>query len=75
MHHGGFDGNGSQVTPMKRIERPIGVYVMTAYDSLVVGVIPLLTFVFAVRASEEEFPFFLAYQLAAVAGGNYRALA
>lgn len=32
---------------------------MAAYDFLVVGVIPLLTFVFAVRNSEEEFSFLL----------------
>lgn len=44
---------------MRRIERPIGLYIMAAYDFLVVGVIPLLTFVLAVRNSEEEFSFVL----------------
>ena|SRR6185295_14450539 len=44
---------------MKRIERPLGVYLTTAYDFLVVGVIPLLTFVFALRNSDSEFPFYL----------------
>jgi hypothetical protein len=32
---------------------------MTGYDFLVVGVIPLLTFIFAIRGSDAEFPFFL----------------
>lgn len=32
---------------------------MAAYDFLVVGVIPLITFVFALRNSEMEFPFLL----------------
>ena len=40
-----------------RIQRPIGVYIMTAYDFLVVGVIPLLTLVFALRNSDAEYPF------------------
>ena len=44
---------------MRRIERPLGLYLMTAYNIVVVGVIPLLTFVLAVRNSEEEFPFVL----------------
>ena len=44
---------------MRRIQKPLGVYIVTAYDFLVVGVIPLLTFVFAVRNSDEEFPFLL----------------
>lgn len=44
---------------MRRIERPIGLYIIAAYDILVVGVIPLMTFVFAVRNSDEEFPFVL----------------
>lgn len=44
---------------MRRIQRPIGVYVLAVYDFLVVGVIPLLTFVFALRNSEAEFPFLL----------------
>src|SRR6185369_16091496 len=44
---------------MRRIERPIGVTVMGVYDVLVVGIIPLLTFVFSVRNSEAEVPFFL----------------
>ena len=42
---------------MRRIQRPIGVSIIAVYDFLVVGVIPLLTFVFAVRNSEQEFPF------------------
>jgi hypothetical protein len=44
---------------MKRIQRPIGVYLMTAFNIVVVGVIPLLTFVLAVRNSEAEFSFVL----------------
>jgi len=42
---------------MRRIERPLGVYYMTAYNIGVVGVIPLLTFVLAVRNSEAEVSF------------------
>src|ERR1051325_10367769 len=44
---------------MRRIQRPVGVHVMAAYDFLVVGVIPLLTFVLALRNSGEEYPFLL----------------
>lgn len=42
---------------MRRIERPLGLYIMVAYDFVVVGVIPLLTFVLAVRNSEAEVSF------------------
>lgn len=44
---------------MRRIERPLGVYLMTAYNIVVVGIIPLLTFVLAVRNSEAESSFIL----------------
>ena len=44
---------------MRRIQRPIGVSVIAVYDVLVVGVIPLLTFVLSVRNSDEEVSFFL----------------
>lgn len=44
---------------MRRIERPLGLYLMTAYNIIVVGVIPLLTFVLAVRNSDAEFSFVL----------------
>ena len=44
---------------MRRIERPLGLYMMAAYDFLVVGVIPLLTFVLALRNSDAEVPFVL----------------
>src|ERR1041385_6731331 len=43
---------------MRRIEKPIGLYLITAYDFLVVGVIPLLTFILAARNSEAEVPVF-----------------
>jgi hypothetical protein len=42
---------------MRRIERPLGVYLMTAYNIVAVGVIPLSTFVLSVRNSEAEVPF------------------
>ena len=45
---------------MRRIERPLGVYIMAAYDFLVVGVIPLLLFVLEARNSEAEVSFVLA---------------
>ena len=38
----------------KRIDRPLGVYLITIYDFLVVGLIPLLTFVLFVRNSDTE---------------------
>src|SRR5262249_42265251 len=38
----------------------IGLYVMAAFDFLVVGVIPLLTFVLSARNSEEEVSLVLA---------------
>jgi hypothetical protein len=44
---------------MRRIERPVGVTVMAVYDVVVVGIIPLLTFVFSVRNSDAEVPFFI----------------
>jgi len=51
---------------MKRIERPLGVYLMTAYNIVVVGIIPLLTFVLAVRNSEAESSFVLVLLTVAV---------
>jgi len=42
---------------MRRIEKPIGVHLMMAYNIVVVGVIPLVTFVLAVRNSEGEVSF------------------
>ncbi len=38
----------------KRIDRPLGVYLITIYDFLVVGLIPLLTFVLFLRNSDTE---------------------
>jgi hypothetical protein len=38
----------------KRIERPIGVYLITIYDFVAVGLIPLLAFVFYLRHSDTE---------------------
>ena len=41
-------------TRKKRIDRPLGVYLITIYDFLVVGLIPLLTFVLFARNSDTE---------------------
>src|SRR2546423_142165 len=41
----------------KRIEKPIGVYIITIYDFLVVGLIPLLMLVIFLRKSDVELPF------------------
>lgn len=38
----------------KRIERPLSVYLVTIYDFLVVGLIPLLTLVLFLRNSDTE---------------------
>src|SRR6202158_136430 len=38
----------------KRIDRPLGVYLTTVYDLLVVGLIPLLTFFLFARNSDSE---------------------
>ncbi len=38
----------------KRIDRPLGVYLITIYDFLVVGLIPLLIFVLFLRNSDTE---------------------
>src|SRR6266404_3988983 len=38
----------------KRIDRPLGVYLITTYDFLVVGLIPLLTFFLFARNSDTE---------------------
>jgi len=41
----------------KRIDRPLGVYLITTYDFLAVGLIPLLTFVLFLRNSDTELSF------------------
>lgn len=41
-------------TRRKRIERPLGVHLVTIYDFLVVGLIPLLTLVLFLRNSDTE---------------------
>jgi hypothetical protein len=38
----------------KRIDRPLGVYFITIYDFLVVGLLPLLMFGFYLRNSDSE---------------------
>src|SRR6185436_6765562 len=38
----------------KRIDRPLGVYLITIYDFLVVGLIPLVTFFLFARNSDAE---------------------
>ena len=41
----------------KRIDRPLGVYLIAIYDFLFVGLVPLLTFVLFLRRSDTELPF------------------
>lgn len=41
----------------KRIDRPLGVYLITIYDFLFVGLVPLLTLVLFLRHSDAEFSF------------------
>ena len=41
----------------KRIDRPLGVYLITIYDFLFVGLVPLLTLVLFLRNSDAEFSF------------------
>ena len=40
----------------KRIDRPLGVYLITIYDFLFVGLVPLLTLVLFLRHSDNEVP-------------------
>lgn len=43
---------------MRRIEKPLGLYILATADFLVIGVMPLLTFILAARNSETEVPVF-----------------
>jgi hypothetical protein len=47
-----------ETTRKKRIERPLGVYIVTVCDFLFVGLVPLLTLVLFLRGSDVELPFY-----------------
>ena len=42
----------------RRIAKPIGLYIITAFDFLAVGLVPLLVVVWTARSPEVELPFF-----------------
>jgi cadmium resistance protein CadD (predicted permease) len=48
-----------QVQTQRRIAKPIGLYIITAFDFIAVGLIPLVTVIFAARNSDSELPFFV----------------
>lgn len=41
----------------RRIQKPLGVYIMAGYDFLVVGLIPLIGLLLALRVADEEVAF------------------
>ena len=45
-------------TPKRRIEKPLGLYILTGIDFLVLGSIPLLTIFLWMRNSQLEVPLF-----------------
>ena len=47
----------AQTTWRSRIDRPFGVYLITIYNFLFVGLVPLLTFVLFLRNSDAELSF------------------
>ena len=47
------------VKTQRRIAKPIGLYIITVFDFIAVGLIPLLTVIFAARNSDSELPFFV----------------
>ena len=47
----------NEVQTQRRIAKPIGLYIITVFDFIAVGLIPLLTVIFAACNSESELPF------------------
>jgi len=47
------------IQTQRRIAKPIGLYVITVFDFIAAGLIPLMTVIFAARNSESELPFFV----------------
>ena len=47
----------NEVQTQRRIAKPIGLYIISVFDFIAVGLIPLLTVIFAARNSESELPF------------------
>lgn len=45
------------VQTQRRLAKPIGLYIITVFDFIAVGLIPLATTVFAVRNNESGLPF------------------
>src|SRR5580765_2293071 len=53
--HTSFDMQEASTSTWKeRIDRPLGVYFITGYDFMVVGLLPLLMFIFYLRNSDTE---------------------
>ena len=49
----------NEVQTQRRIAKPIGLYIIAVFDFIAVGLIPLLTVIFAARNSELELSFFV----------------
>jgi hypothetical protein len=47
------------VKTQRRFAKPIGLYIITVFDFVAVGLIPLVTTMFAVRNNERSLPFFV----------------
>ena len=47
----------SEATPRRRIARPIGLYIITVFDFVAVGLVPLFAVVWVARSTEVELPF------------------
>ena len=48
----------NETTIKRRISRPVGLYIITVFDFIAVGLVPLLTVVGAARNPEVDLPFY-----------------
>ncbi len=46
-----------ETSPKKRIEKPVGVYIITAFDFLFIGLVPLLLTIWLSHNQDFELPF------------------
>ena len=45
-------------TPKRRIAKPIGLYIITVFDFIAVGLVPLLSVIVVARSPDVDLPFF-----------------
>lgn len=46
---------------MKKLDKPIGLYILTVLDFLILGVLPFFGNIMLIRGSEEDFPFIIVF--------------